>query len=57
MANSKISFSTREEAEKELRRIIDTPHKPWLKRNKKPSRVYEENGLWYLTSKIDVKQF
>jgi len=36
----------------ELERIVTTKnHKPWKKSDKKPCRVYKENGKWYLTSK------
>jgi len=49
---SKIAFDSYEEAREELERIVTTKnHKPWKKSDKKPCRVYEENGKWYLTSK------
>jgi hypothetical protein len=47
----KVKFSCREDAEVELRRIIETDYNPCPSRNKKPVRSYEYKGEWYLTSK------
>lgn len=54
MECNKIPFDTEQEARKELVRIIETDNfKPWLKRDKKPSRVYLcDCGHWHLTSTL-----
>lgn len=49
----KVRFNNFDEANAELRRILETTHfKPW--KDKKPSRVYECEKCkgWHLTSKI-----
>ncbi len=55
----KISFNSAEEADKELRRILETQTKPWAERDKKPCRKYKcsycsttEKEVWHLTSAI-----
>ena len=51
MQREKIAFNTYEEAFEELQRIINTNFNVCKKKNIKPSRAYEENGKYYLTSK------
>ena len=51
MQREKIAFNTYEEAFEELQRIINTNFNVCKKKNIKPSRVYLENGKYYLTSK------
>ena len=52
MKKEKQSYETYEEAFEHLQHIVETSHKPWKKKdNLKPCRVYEEGGLFYLTSK------
>lgn len=55
---NKIPFSSKEEAERELKRILTTQKRPWAKRDTKPCRVYlcnhcstSEKEVWHLTSK------
>ena len=48
----KRAYDTYEEAREHLEHIVSTCHKPW--RDKKPSRIYEEKGKWYLTSKAII---
>jgi hypothetical protein len=50
----KRAFDTEEEARAELERIVETVHKPWKKEHRKPTRVYFENGKYYLTSKPSI---
>lgn len=55
----KIPFSSKEEADKELRRILKTQRRPWAKRDVKPCRVYkcqhhEGKEVWHLTSKPTI---
>lgn len=54
MKKEKIAYETREEAENELRRIINTQRKIT---ERKPTRVYEYSGKWFLTSKIKIKEY
>lgn len=51
MEKQKISFSTFEEANTELKRIINTKFN--VCKCKKPNRTYQDprDNLWYLTSK------
>lgn len=48
----KIAFNTFEEASVELNRIIDTNYTSC--KTVKPSRIYLENGKYYLTSKPSI---
>ena len=48
----KVAFNTFEEASVELNRIIDTNYSSW--KTIKPSRIYLENGKYYLTSKPSI---
>ena len=53
MQCEKVIFNTKEEAEQELRRIVEeTNYKPW--KDKKPCRAYQcihhEEEVWHLTS-------
>ena len=48
----KISFNSEEEAREELFRIINTNYNTC--KAVKPCRIYQENGLWYLTSQKKI---
>ncbi len=53
----KRAYNSYEEAREHLEHIVSTCHKPWLKSQKKPNRIYEEKGKWYLTSKPILKEY
>lgn len=57
----KIPFSSEKEADKELKRILNTQKRPWAKRDTKPCRKYKcghcsdsENEVWHLTSQPTI---
>lgn len=55
----KIAFDSKEDAEAEIRRIVETNYNCVPKRNKKPSRVYfsEISKKWHLTSNITITEY
>lgn len=57
----KIGFSSKEEADVELKRILDTQQRPWTNRDTKPCRRYlcphcseDKKEVWHLTSKPTI---
>lgn len=56
MDTEKRGFESKELAEEEMRRIIETNYNPCPKRNKKPTRSYysEITKLWHLTSAPNI---
>ena len=55
----KIGFHSKEDAEAEIRRIIETNYNPVPIRNKKPSRAYFSHitKLWHITSNITITEY
>lgn len=54
----KISFSSAEEADKEIKRQLETQQRPWAKRDTKNCRKYKcKCGKWHLTSKITIIEY
>lgn len=55
----KHSFETSEEAFEELERIITTQRKPWLKKDKKPCRIYQcpKCNCYHLTSQPSITTY
>lgn len=51
----KRRYETKEQADIELRRILETNYKPW--KTKKPTRIYfcDDCNSWHLTSKVTFK--
>lgn len=54
MKKEKIVYDTKEEAENELRRILSTQRRLT---ERKPTRVYEYGGKWFLTSRPRIIEY
>lgn len=58
MCNGKVAFSSAEEANEELKRIIETNYNPCVERNKKPCRFYLcQCKAYHLTSKPKITEY
>lgn len=55
----KIGFESQEDAEAEIRRIIETAYNPVPKRNCKPTRCYysEITKKWHLSSQPTIVEY